>query len=472
MKNKSSSKGVSYRCLLYCIAILLLVMIPLKSFSQSTGELTTDSLVKMGFENVRWTDTPEERVYVVENSAYKIQALGIRKAVDIIQSMGLPKDKSCKLIVTNYNIPQVSLTYQPLAGDTTVVSGEDWKVSYDIGDSWDKVKKEKKKNSSLFKVDIMVYPQLSYMNMIITQIYQVLFDLSPAIEVSLWPGSKLTGQIKIPVYNDGYGILEDKVHPGHITLSQRFRLPYNIYGKATIGYFNADRWGSDLSLFYPFKDERFSLEGRIGYVGFGYWHGFKFRYNDKYTTYWSVGGNFYWPRYNTQFKLRAEQYLLKEKGVRFEMIRHFRYASIGYWNGFKLHYDTKMTTTWTIGGNFYWPRYNTQFSLKGERYLLGEKGIKFEMIRHFRYASIGFYAMKAEHANSNGGFRFQVALPFYKNKRHKYIPRVNFSNNMGIIYNAGNERKYYKQYKAETSDNIMESNSFNPYFIKSELLNF
>ena len=42
--------------------------------------------------------------------------------------MGLPKDKSCKLIVTNYNIPQVSLTYQPLAGDTTVVSGEDWKV--------------------------------------------------------------------------------------------------------------------------------------------------------------------------------------------------------------------------------------------------------------------------------------------------------------------------------------------------------
>ena len=146
MKNKSSSKGVSYRCLLYCIAILLLVMIPLKSFSQSTGELTTDSLVKMGFENVRWTDTPEERVYVVENSAYKIQALGIRKAVDIIQSMGLPKDKSCKLIVTNYNIPQVSLTYQPLAGDTTVVNGEDWKVSYDIGDSWNKVKKEKKVN--------------------------------------------------------------------------------------------------------------------------------------------------------------------------------------------------------------------------------------------------------------------------------------------------------------------------------------
>ncbi len=41
-----------------------------------------------------------------------------------------------------------------------------------------------------------------------------------------------------------------------------------------------------------------------------------------------------------------------------------------------------------------------------------------------------------------------------------------------IVYNAGNERYYYRQYKAEVSDNIMEENSFNPYFIKSELLNF
>jgi hypothetical protein len=52
------------------------------------------------------------------------------------------------------------------------------------------------------------------------------------------------------------------------------------------------------------------------------------------------------------------------------------------------------------------------------------------------------------------------------------VPRVNASNNMGITYNAGNERYYYKQYRSEASDNIMEKNSFNPYFIKSELLNF
>ena len=412
MKNKSSSKGVLHRCLLYCIAILLLVTASSKSFGQSTGELTTDSLVKMGFENVRWTETSEERIYVIENNVYKLQGVGVAHAIDMIQRNGLPSDKPCRLIVTSHNVPQISLTYYPQSRNTAKVEKGDWQVSYELGKSWDAVKKEEKKNSSLFKVDILIYPQLSYMNLVITQIYQVLFQLSPAVEVSLWPGAKLTGQVRIPVYNDGYGMLQDKVHPGHITLSQRFRLPYNIFAKATIGYFNADRWGADISLFHPFRDERFSVEARLGYTG------------------------------------------------------------IGYWNGFKLHYDNKMQTTWSVAGNFYWPKYNTQFSIKGEKYLLGEKGVKFEMIRHFRYTSIGFYAMKAEGANSNGGFRFQVALPWYKMKRRKNIPRVNVSNNMGIVYNAGNERRYYKEYKAEVSDNIMEKNSFNPYFIKSELLNF
>ena len=165
-------------------------------------------------------------------------------------------------------------------------------------------------------------------------------------------------------------------------------------------------------LFRPFKaDERFSLEGRLGFVG------------------------------------------------------------VGYWDGFKLHYDTDMTCTWTVGANFYWPRYNTQFSLKGEQYLMKDRGVKFEMIRHFRYASIGFYAMKGKEANSNGGFRFQVLLPPYKQKRHKFIPRVSTSYNMGIAYNAGNERYYYRQYRSEANENIMNNNSFNPYFIKTEINN-
>ena len=396
------------------ISLMITILSSIVMWGQSETYKAVVELVEHGFENVRWSENENERIYTIENNVYKTQGVGIAQALDIIQRHGLPTNKPCKVIVTHLEIPELSLTYHPYESDTTEVKDKRrWITSYEVGDSWNSIKKEKAKNSSRFKVDILMYPQLSFKNLIITQIYQVLFTLNPTVEVSFWPGMKFTGQMIIPIYNDGYGYLQDKVHPGFMTLSQRFRLPYNIKGKATIGYFSADRYGADLMLFYPFKDERFSLEGRIGSV------------------------------------------------------------AIGYWDGFRLHYDTDFSVTWTLGGNFYWPKYNTTFSLKGEQYLMGEKGIKFEMIRHFRYASIGFYAQKAKEANSNGGFRIQVLLPPYKYKRfkNKYIPRLNTSNNMGIVYNAGNERYYYRQYRSEANENIMNNNSLNPYFINSELSN-
>lgn len=69
--------------------------------------------------------------------------------------------------------------------------------------------------------------------------------------------------------------------------------------------------------------------------------------------------------------------------------------------------DPKMGLTSTIGGSFYWPQYNTSFNLKVEQYLKEDRGVKFEMIRHFRYCSIGFYAMKAKWAKANGGSGFK-----------------------------------------------------------------
>ena len=137
---------------------------------------------------------------------------------------------------------------------------------------------------------------------------------------------------------------------------------------------------------------------------------------------------------------------------------------------FEFHYGKHQRITWSLGGSFYWPKYNTQISLKAEQYLLHEVGGRIDLIRHFRYCSIGFYAMKAQGALKNGGFRFQVALPPYKYKR-KYA-RVTTSDNWGMSYNAGNERYYYKNYYALPEDNMMKQNQFNPYFIKSELLNF
>jgi len=416
MEEKHSQKGIG-RIFLVIYALFL----PLLAVAQS-GDGTVDELVRMGFENVCWAENEEERVYVLENTAYRIDGIGIGKAIDLIQEYGLPEDKACRLIILNNNVPMISLCCS--AGGGKEITRHDWNVSYDLGDSWDLVKGVKRENSSLYKVDVLVYPSVGFKNVRLSVMYEFLINLSPAVEVSLWKGSKLSAQLIVPVFNQ-YGYLYDDVRPGMVTLSQKVRLPYNIFLTGTVGIFNNDRWGVDLKTEYFFKNERFSVDGRFSYTGWGRWGE------------WMLGEN----------------------------VRPFKFG-----------YDkNSMVFTGSIGGSYYMPKYNMQFSLHGERYLLGEYGVRFDMIRHFRYCSIGLYGMKVEDAGNdgiNGGFRFQVNLPPYKYKRRGYVPRVQMSRNMGVSYNAGNEFVYGKGFKAQASDNMSEASRFNPYFIKSELLKF
>lgn len=89
-KNSNIRKCLNTKTIAQCATFFLYCLLPLKGICQ-TGESTVDALVKMGFENVGWTEDGNERVYVLQNSAYRLQGVGIGKAVDVIQKMGLRK---------------------------------------------------------------------------------------------------------------------------------------------------------------------------------------------------------------------------------------------------------------------------------------------------------------------------------------------------------------------------------------------
>ena len=186
-------------------------------------------LAEAGFANVRAVETADFTVFTVENDYYKIPAEGFARAVQILEGSGLDESKPVKLIGTSYKVPEVTMTYDPVLGS--------WRTTKRLDASWDAVKGQPMLSDSFGKVDITVYPQVSLMNLIITQVYQSLWQLSPALETSLWPGGKITLQVKVPLYNDGYGTGESLVHPGFLTVSQRFRDPWhlNIFGKLTAG---------------------------------------------------------------------------------------------------------------------------------------------------------------------------------------------------------------------------------------------
>ena len=410
------TKYLTLKMKAFYAVFFLCCVIPLKGWGQN-GESTVDALVEMGFENVGCTEDDNERVYVLQNSAYRLNGVGIGKAVDVIQKLGLPENKSCRIIVLDNNVPQISLRYRPIIGDSVpAAERRDWNVSYDLGDSWSKARKVKLKNRSLFKVDIVVYPELMFQNYKISRVYDIVLNVSPAISVSLWKGMRVTGQVIFPIVND-YGARYEQIRPGFVTVSQTVRLPKRTFLTGTIGFFNNFRWGVDVYAKHIFSDQRFWVDARLGYTGRGYFDNWAF------------------------------------------------------------YHGVKWTLTGTLSANFFLPRWNTQFTVRGDRYLLKEYGIRADMVRHFRYASIGFYAMKvfgrddAANKGLNGGFLFQIALPPYKYKRKGYIPRV-VGGDFGIRYNAGNEKQYGDGYRTNPDDNVMRNNSFNPYFIKSELLNF
>lgn len=366
-------------------------------------ELVVRRLVEAGYANVRYAAGDDMVVFTIENDSYKLPSEGFSRACRIVEGAGLLQDKRVEIIGTHYQVPEITLSYSPEAGT--------WRATRRLDEGWDMVRGEENHNGSFGKVDIVIYPQVSLKNLIINQVYQSLWQLNPALEVSLWPGMKFSYQMTLPIYNDGYGSLASRVHPGMITLSQRFRDPWhlNVTGKLSAGVFSGNRYGAALEMMYYFPNERFSLDVQLGVLANCYWEGFKF------------------------------------------------------------HYSRDMYFRWNVAANYYCPPLGTQFTLRLQKFLLGDVGLKYEMIRHFRHCSTGLYAEKARSAQLNVGFRFQIALPPYNQKRRGYIPRVRTSGQMGMSYNANNEQYYYKEFRTEASDNIMSKNQFNPYFIESQL---
>ena len=400
------------------LSFVVLALATAGSAWAQSGEETVRHLVEMGFENVGWTEDEHERVYVLQNSAYRQQGVGVGKAVDLIQREGLAPMKKCRIVLLDNNVPQISLSYNPIVGDSVPqVSRQDWDVSYELGDTWKQARRVVKSNSSLFKVDVVVYPWLMFQNYKLSKMYDYVFQLSPAIEVSMWKGMKLTAQVVVPIQNDYYGRPYSQIRPGFLTLSQSVRLPYNIFLRGIVGFYEGGRSGAELRAKYILPDEHFWLTGRLGVTRKGYWD-------------------------------------------------HWAY-----------YHGTKWRTDFHVGLHYYWPKFNTEFMVKGERFLLGEYGSQFEMYRHFRYASIGFYALKvfgkddAAHNGFNAGFAFRVAIPPYKYKRKGYMPRL-LAGEFGFRYNSGNEKKYGNFYRSSPDDNFLVENAYNPYFIKNELLNF
>lgn len=211
--------------------------------------------------------------------------------------------------------------------------------------------------------------------------YEFLIRLNPGFKWDLGNRWQLSGQVLIPIVNQ-YGTEFGFFQVNTLNISKEFKIK-SLYLKATAGVFSQNRYGLDLKVFMPLCDW-FAFEGQAGYVG-------------------SVFVSPYW-----------------------EIVAPNRFVG-------------------TFGGDFYLPRWNTQFRGVIGKYLYDDFGCEIEAMRHFNHTTVSIFGRWNDINGFDGGFRCIIALPPYHRKHRavNFRPASNFRLSYLVMYRTNTNRMYH-----------------------------
>lgn len=183
-------------------------------------------------------------------------------------------------------------------------------------------------------IDFFTGVNFSFSDMNFESQYDVLLHLTPGFKWNFGHHWQLSGQVMIPIVNT-FGDSYKFVKIGAFNVSKELCIS-KLYLKATVGVFDMYRYGADLKAFLPLCDW-FAFEGQMGYVGRMYYY-YKFYINEPNTFVWTVGGDIYLPRWNTQFRGTIGRYLYKDYGCEAEVMRHFNHTTVSLYGRWSSEY--------------------------------------------------------------------------------------------------------------------------------------
>lgn len=213
------------------------------------------------------------------------------------------------------------------------------------------------------------------------RVYDILLNLTPGIKWHMGKGWQSSVQVLVPVVNQ-YGDRYKKVRLNMAVLSKEINLGSRLFIKASGGLFGLERYGLDMKSIYVVNDW-FSLEAQAGWTGFC------------------------------------------SMAVDWEASTPKRWTALG-------------------GANVYMNRWNTQFRIRGGRFVYEDYGAVVDVMRHFKHCSVGVYAQYSDKGKEDGGFKIIMMLPPYKRTRHKvnFRPASNFRHAYAIHANAYANKMY------------------------------
>jgi hypothetical protein len=380
---------------------------------QDTGKNITQMLSSLGFENIHMIRSGDTVKLAYENNIYRWNVKGLIVILDSVVKNVQP-ETHIGIVTLSNGIPVfetwvMACDWVGYTNGTITKKELNDKIqsSYSTDKCWKELKEVQISNSNLFKFDFIIYPQIYIQNNYFDYIYEVQFNIAPAVEVSLWKGNSITGQVIIPIYNNEHLDKEGNYfRPGFITISQEFRLPGPIFALITAGKFDANRYGIDLGLTHPFRNPHWEISMNVGLTGW---------------TYFSEG---------------------------------------------ILTLGREIKPNWNVTASYYYSRFDMQFDLRCGRYLYGDYGVRFDCTRHFGETAIGLYAMYSG-GEPNGGFHFAIPFPPGKRARRHHI-RILPPRYFDWEYKAVHIIPQGQYYKSGPDEN-RSGDYFNLLYIKNSL---
>jgi hypothetical protein len=342
-----------FRLLLLLVFLFLRAQVWAGPGNDSIAEL----VARAGYENVRVTRHGDTLFIGLENRVWRYEPRAAAEVLKLVMP-GMPRGGVVALTLMRTGIPVTTLAVtrnsydRLLAGQITPEVFSDSAAALLSNTGYRaRLRGLAPANRSFFKFDLVVAPQLKLQFGNYVHPLEVQFNVVPGLQVALLPGMTFTGQVIFPVFNNLIGDPEGySVRPGLITLSQAFRLPYQLFATVTAGYFTRNRYG---------------VNGEIR----------KFMFNGKLSAGATLG-------YTGQMKL--------EEG-------YFLYTPVNLF-------------TWFADASWRFARYDLTLRAGYGGFIGGDKGWRADVTRQFGEVTVGFFAMETG-GLVNGGFNFIIPLP-------------------------------------------------------------
>ena len=245
--------------------------------------------------------------------------------------------------------------------------------------------------------------ELFYADVNFTRLYNVRINATPGVKVHLGNDWMLSGQVQVPLVNEGYAKRYNMVRLSMANVSKELHFSQaKQYLKITAGLFGQERYGGDVRWMWPVSSW-LMLQARAGLtshwaLGFDFDHNSESEFENDWATFGQLGANVWLNPWNTEFRLSGGRYIHEDYGMEGEIVRHFNHCSVTAF----MQWHEKFTNT---GGTH----------------------------------------------NLSGGFRIVMMIPPYKKSNRKVVFRP--ASNFRLTYNAQSDIYSMKKYMTDPEEN-------------------